>query len=262
MTQSSVLSSETIRYQTNPKAGDSKQPSWFWLSCPGPVAWARQLFCGTRARCGCGQCTRPRRPEATGGSAGAARSGRGAQAWASVASGPSGGSRAARRRGGEVEPTCAGGTAGPARGAWPSPKVLTSRCPPGHAGFLFVAGGGGRSRTELRALQEQPRPHRRGQSRASAWPPPLSPGRGPRASCGESRGGRKSSGGRRGDSQGRGRPQGVTDTALRWRGPHGRRQQRISRRELGQTETSDYVLEDSPLLAACLNPSTKSLRAP
>lgn len=143
MTQSSVLSSETIRYQTNPKAGDSKQPSWFWLSCPGPVAWARQLFCGTRARCGCGQCTRPRRPEATGGSAGAARSGRGAQAWASVASGPSGGSRAARRRGGEVEPTCAGGTAGPARGAWPSPKVLTSRCPPGHAGFLFVAGGGG-----------------------------------------------------------------------------------------------------------------------
>lgn len=148
------------------------------------------------------------------------------------------------------------------KGAWPSPKVLTSRCPPGHAGFLFVAGGGGRSRTEPRALQEHPRPHRRGQSRASAWSPPLSPGRGPRASCGESRGGRKSSGGRRGDSQGRGRPQGVTDTALRWRGPHGRRQQRISRRELGQTETSDYVLEDSPLLAACLNPSTKSLRAP
>lgn len=162
MTQSSVLSSETIRYQTNPKAGDSKQPSWFWLSCPGPVAWAWQLFCGTRARCGCGQCTRPRRPEATGGSAGAARSGRGAQAWASVASGPSGGSRAARRRGGEVEPTCAGGTAGPARGAWPSPKVLTSRCPPGHAGFLFVAGGGGgRSRTE----------HAAGSAGASEAPP-------------------------------------------------------------------------------------------
>lgn len=153
MTQSSVLSSETVRYQTNPKAGGSKRPSWFWLSCPGPVAWARQLFCGTRARCGYGQCTRPRRPEATGGSAGAARSGRGAQAWASVASGPSGGSRAARRRGREVEPTCAGGTAGPARGAWPSPKVLTSRCPPGHAGFLFVAGGewGGRSHTERAA---------------------------------------------------------------------------------------------------------------
>lgn len=122
--------------------------------------------------------------------------------------------------------------------------------------------GGGVTQSMPRALQEHPRPHRRGQSRASAWSPPLSPGRGPRASCGESRGGRKSSGGRRGDSQGRGRPQGVTDTALRWRGPHGRRQQRISRRELGQTETSDYVLEDSPLLAACLNPSTKSLRAP
>lgn len=29
------------------------------------------------------------------------------------------------------------------KGTWPSPKVLTSRCPPGHAGFLFVAGGGG-----------------------------------------------------------------------------------------------------------------------
>lgn len=38
------------------------------------------------------------------------------------------------------------------KGAWPSPKVLTSRCPPGHAGFLFVAGGGvGRSHTERAA---------------------------------------------------------------------------------------------------------------